>query len=106
MGFNNEGLRDKEIFTTGILTGKKLKNGLAGLFGIFDYIDTYAADKISAVGVGPGLVTMSSSDSGLFFNSSGVLSLIMGGSSPSFDVEYSHFGKRVNDPYYLGPGIL
>lgn len=106
LGFNNEGLRDKEIFTTGILTGKKLKNGLAGLFGIFDYIDTYAADKISAVGVGPGLVTMSSSDSGLFFNSSGVLSLIMGGSSPSFDVEYSHFGKRVNDPYYLGPGIL
>ena len=56
--------------------------------------------------MGPGLVTISSSDSNLFFNSTGIISLIFGGSSPSFDLENYHFGKKVNDPYYLGPGML
>jgi len=106
IGLRDNALRHTEIFTTGIITGKKLKNGLAGLFGIFDYVETYAADKISAIGVGPGLVNFSSSDSDLFFNSSGVISLIIGGSSPSFDSEDYHFGKKFNDPYYFGPGML
>jgi len=106
IGLRDNALRHTEIFTTGIITGKKLKNGLAGLFGIFDYVETYAADKISAIGVGPGLVNFSSSDSDLFLNSSGVISLIIGGSSPSFDSEDYHFGKKFNDPYYFGPGML
>jgi hypothetical protein len=106
LGFRDYELHDKEIFSTGIIAGKKVKNGLAGLFGVFDYIDTYAAEKMSAVGVGPGLVTIYVSDSNLFFNTSGVLFLILGGSSPSIDVEHYHFGKRTNEPYYFGPGML
>lgn len=106
LGFNNDSFHDKEIVTTGVLTGKRIKNGLAGLFGVFDYIDTLTADKISAVGVGPGLVTIFVSNSDFFFNSSGVLSVILGGSSPSFDLEDYHFGKKFNTPYYFGPGML
>jgi hypothetical protein len=56
------------------------------------------------MGVGPGLVTIYVSDSNLFFNSSGVLSIIYGGSSPSIDSENGHFGTKVDDPYYSGPG--
>ena len=106
LGYYDDSFRDKEFYVTGVITGKKVKNGLAGLFGVFDYIDTYAAERMSAVGVGPGFVTMFVSDSNLFLNSSGVLSLILGGSSPSFDLEHYHFGKKDNDPYYLGPGLL
>jgi hypothetical protein len=106
LGYYDGGFRDKEFYVTGVITGKKVKNGLAGLFGVFDYIDTSAAERMSAVGVGPGVATVFVSDSNLFFKSSGVLSLIFGGSSPSFDLEHYHFGKKENDPYYLGPGIL
>ena len=106
LGLSDDGFQDKEIFTTGILTGKKVKNGLAGLFGVFDYINSNIGDKMSAIGVGPGILTIFVSDSDFFFNSSGVLSLIWGGSSPSFDLENSHFGKKTNDPYFLGPGML
>ena len=100
------GTRNIEFLTTGVLTGKKIKNGLTGLFGVFDYIETQAIERISAVGVGPGLVTTFNSDSDFFFNGSGVLSFIFGGSSPSFDLKNYHFGKKINDPYYLGPGMM
>ena len=106
LGYCDEGFRDTEIFTTGIIAGKRIKNGLAGLVGVFDYIDTHVAEKIAGVGFGPGLVTFFVNDSGLFFGSSGVLSLIVGASSPSFDLEYYHFGKKKNKPYYFGPGML
>lgn len=100
------GTRNIEFFTTGVLTGKKIKNGLTGLFGVFDFIETQTIERVSAVGVGPGLVTTFNSDSDFFFNGSGVLSFIFGGSSPSFDLENYHFGKKINDPYYLGPGMM
>lgn len=106
LGFRDYGLRDKEIFTTGILAGRKFRNGLAGLFGVFDYVNSQIYDKISAVGVGPGLVTATDFDSDYYFNSSGVLSLILGGSSPSISSSNSHFGMKTNDPYYFGPGML
>ncbi|MCZ2845546.1 MAG: DUF3943 domain-containing protein [Candidatus Bathyarchaeota archaeon] len=106
LGIHDNGIRHKEIFTTGIIAGKRIKNGLAGLFGVFDYMESDFADRMSAMGVGPGLVTVFEGDSNLFFNSSGVLSLIYGGSSPSIDSENGHFGMKVNDPYYCGPGML
>jgi hypothetical protein len=106
LGIQDNVIRHGEIFTTGIIAGKRIKNGLAGLFGVFDYIESNFADRISAIGMGPGLVTVFINDSNLFFNSSGVLSLIYGGSSPSIDSENTHFGMKVNDPYYSGPGIL
>jgi hypothetical protein len=106
LGHCDKGFCDAEILTTGIIAGKRIKNGLAGLFGVFDYLDTSTADKIASVGVGPGLVTYFVNDSDLFFNSSGVLSLIVGASSPSLDPEFYHFGKKKNEPYYFGPGIL
>lgn len=97
---------DFEISTTGILSGKKVKNSLAGLFGVFDYMNTNLTDRIGAVGVGPGLITVADPDSDLFFSSSGILSIIIGASTPSLDVEYYHFGKKYEDPYYFGPGML
>ena len=108
LGFYDYGINDieYEIYTTGILTGKKVKYGLAGLFGIFDYIDTHATDRISALGLGPGFMTAAPPDSDLIFSSSGVLSFIVGASTPSFDIEYYHFGKKFNDPYYFGPGMM
>jgi hypothetical protein len=106
LGIQDNSIRHGEIFTTGIIAGKRIKNGLAGLFGVFDYIESNFADRLSAIGMGPGLVTVFVSDSNLFFNSSGVLSLIYGGSSPSIDSENGHFGTKVDDPYYSGPGML
>jgi len=105
-GLRDKGFHDKEIYTTGVLAGKKIKNNLAGLFGVFDYVNTHLADKMSALGLGPGLVTSFGSDSSLFFNSSGVLSFIFGGSSPSIDLEEYHLGKRKDGPYFFGTGIL
>ncbi|NIO48977.1 MAG: DUF3943 domain-containing protein [Candidatus Aminicenantes bacterium] len=106
LGIHENSIRHREIFSTGIIAGKRIKNGLAGLFGVFDYIESDFADRMSAIGMGPGLVTVFVSDSNLFFNSSGVLSIIYGGSSPSIDSENSHFGMKINDPYYCGPGML
>lgn len=106
LGINDSGLQDPEIYTYGILFGQKIKNRLTGLFGLFDYIDTHIADKMSVVGIGPGFVTSSGHQTNLFFNSSGVLSLIFGGSSASIDFENPHFDKESRDPYHFGPGIL
>jgi hypothetical protein len=105
-GLHDNGFHDKELYTTGVLAGKKLKNNLAGLFGVFDYINTHLADRMSALGLGPGLVTSFNSDSNLFFNSCGVLSFFFGGSSPSIDLEEYHLGKKKEGPYFLGTGIL
>lgn len=106
LGIHESHVIHREIFTTGIIAGKRIKNGLAGLFGVFDYIESDFAGRLSAVGLGPGLVTIFVNDSNLFFNSSGILSLIYGGSSQSIDSENGHFGMKVNDPYYSGPGML
>jgi len=106
LGINDEGFLNKEIYSTGLLFGKKVRNGLAGLFGVFDYVDSRIAEKVSAVGVGPGFVTNLMSDSNLFLKSSGVLSVIFGGSSSSLDLKYYHFGNGTDNPYYLGPGML
>jgi len=106
LGIHDYGVRDTEIITTGILAGRKVNNGVAGLFGVFDYINTQTIDKISAIGIGPGLVTISDLDSDYYINSTGVLSLIFGGSSPSIDSSNVHFGMKTDDPYYFGPGML
>jgi hypothetical protein len=106
LGIHENHILHREIFTAGIIAGKRIKNGLAGLFGVFDYIESDFAGRFSAVGLGPGLVTIYVNDSNLFFNSSGILSLIYGGSSPSIDSDNAHFGMKVNDPYYSGPGML
>jgi len=105
-GLHDNGFHDKELCTSGVLIGKKIKDNLAGLFGVFDYINTHLAEKMSALGFGPGLVTSFTSDSNLFFNSSGILSVIFGGSSPSIDLENYHLGKRDKGPYFLGTGML
>lgn len=106
LGINDEGFHDKEIYTTGLLIGKKVRNGLAGLFGVFDYIDSRLAEKMSAVGVGPGFVTNCISDYNFFLKSRGVLSVIFGGSSSSLDQKYYHIGEGTDGPYYLGLGML
>jgi hypothetical protein len=106
LGFQDYGLSDQEIFSTGILTGRKVNNGLAGLFGIFDYMNSQIYNKMSAIGVGPGLVTLSDFDADYYFSSSGVLTVILGGSSPSIDSSNGHFGQKTNDPYYFGPGMM
>jgi hypothetical protein len=105
LGIQDNSIRHGEIFTTGIIAGKRIRNGLVGLFGVYDYIESNFVDRLSAIGLGPGLVTIYVSDSDLFFNSSGVLSFIYGGSSPSIDSENTHFGMKVDDPYYSGPGM-
>lgn len=105
LGFDG-GLRDKEIITAGFLVGKRFKDGLAGLFGVFDYIDTYTAGKVSAFGIGPGLVANVISESGLFFKGTTVLAGVFGGSSSSLDLNYYHFGNGTDEPYFLGPGMM
>ncbi len=106
LGLQDYKLLDTEILTTGILAGKKIKGGFAGLFGVFDYMDTQTSEIMSALGVGPGLVTISEPDSRFYLNSSGILYLIFGGSSPSIESSDAHFGTKINDPYYFGPGLL
>ena len=106
LGLQDYKLLDTEILTTGILAGRKIKGGIAGLFGVFDYMDTQTSKMMSALGFGPGLVTISESDSRYYFNSSGILYLILGGSSPSIESPDAHFGTKINDPYYFGPGLL
>jgi hypothetical protein len=106
LGLQDYKLLDTEILATGILAGKKIKGGIAGLFGVFDYMDTQTSKIMSALGVGPGLVTISESDSRFYFNSSGILYLIFGGSSPSIESPDAQFGTKINDPYYFGPGLL
>lgn len=106
LGIYDHGIRDMGISITGVLGGKKVKNALFGLYGVFEYIDTQICERISCVGAGPGLVTNSESDSGLFLKSHGILSLIFGGTNPSFDSQNYQFGKRTEHPYYLGPGLL
>jgi hypothetical protein len=106
LGFQDYGIRDQEVFTTGILAGRKVRNGVAGLFGVFDYINSHIIDKMSAIGVGPGVVAASNPDSDYYLNTTGVLTLIFGGSSPSIDGSNGHFGTKLDDPYYFGPGML
>jgi hypothetical protein len=106
LGLQDYKLLDTEILTTGILAGKKIKGGIAGLFGVFDYMDTQTSEIMSALGLGPGLVTISESDSRYYFNSSGILYFILGGSSPSIESPDAHFGTKIDDPYYFGPGLL
>lgn len=106
LGLQDYKLLDTEILTTGILVGKKIKRGIAGLFGVFDYMDTQTSEIMSALGVGPGLVTISESDSRYYLNSSGILYFIFGGSSPSIESPDAYFGTKINDPYYFGPGLL
>lgn len=106
LGVNHTGIRDPEIRTTGFLFGKKYDKGLAGVFGLFDYINTHIAEQMSAAGFGPGFVTTSSPESDSFINSSGVLSLVFGSSSASVDFFHPGFEKESNKPYHFGPGIL
>jgi len=106
LGINDEGFCDKEIYTTGLLIGKKVRNSLAGLFGVFDYVDSRIAEKMSAVGVGPGFVINYIYDSNLFLKSYGVLSVIFGSSSSSLDQKYYNIGEGTDRPYYFGLGML
>lgn len=106
LGAYNSGIYDSEISITGVLAGKKRKNALPGLYGIFEYSRTDLSGKISAVGLGPGVVLNSSSESGHFFKGNSFVSVIFGGTDPSFDPESCHFGKGTENPYYLGPGMM
>lgn len=106
LGINNTGIRDPEIRTTGFLFGKKYNKGIAGIFGLFDYINTHVAEQISAVGFGPGFVTVSPPQASSYFNSEGVLSFVFGSSSASVDFYNPSFVKESNNPYHFGPGIL
>ncbi len=106
IGINERGFRDPEVSTYGILFGKKFQNGCAGLFGLFDYINSHIAEQMSAVGVGPGFATASASESSLFFNTSGVLSFVFGSSSATIKYSEPNYEKEGNEPYHFGPGIL
>ena len=107
LGMNKGSLRDKEILTTGLIYGKKVKSLHTGFFGIFDYIDTYAADKMSAVGFGPGFISIpSNSQQQLYIKFHGLLSLIFGGSHSSIDPECPPIANKKSYPYQYGPGIM
>jgi hypothetical protein len=106
VGYQGRGFRDKEILTAGVFAGRKIKNGIAGLFGTFGYVDTLTLDRLATIGFGPGLVKTAEFDKDMYFRSSGILSLILGGASPSIDSPKVHFGTKVNAPYYFGPGLL
>lgn len=106
IGINKEGFRDPEVSTYGILFGKKFKNGCAGLFGLFDYVNSHVAEQMSAVGVGPGFATSSAPGSVLFFNTSGIVSFVFGSSSATIDYSEANFEKEGNEPYHFGPGIM
>ncbi len=67
VGLNREGLKDKEVLTTGFIVGQKIRNNLVGIFGVFDYMDTQTSEMMSAVGFGPGFFTSVRSRSNLFF---------------------------------------
>ncbi len=116
---NNNGLKNEKILTSGLLFGKKIKilsseDNLVGLFSVFDYI-SIPTNRVSTIGLGPGIVGNFNFGSDLFLNTFGVLSGIFGGSTSSFALKYGknifvengeshHFGPE-NNPYYLGPGI-
>jgi len=106
IGINDQGFRDPEVSTYGVLFGKKFQNGCAGLFGLFDYTNSHVAEQMSAVGIGPGFATSSTSESNLFFNSSGILSFVFGSSSATIGYSEPNFEKEGNEPYHFGPGIM
>jgi hypothetical protein len=106
IGINDKGFRDPEVSTYGILFGKKFQNGCAGLFGLFDYINSHIAEQMSAVGVGPGFATSSAPESSLFLNTSGILSFVFGSSSATIKYSEPNYEKEGNEPYHFGPGIL
>ena len=106
LGFQKDNYLDKEIFTTVLLNGKKTENGLSGVFGVYDYIDTQAIDMLSAAGIGMGAVSTFNSKPDFFTNASGVFSFILGSSSPSLDGDHCQFGQKNQKPYYFGPGLM
>lgn len=106
IGLSDQGFRDPEVSTYGVLFGKKFQNGCAGLFGLFDYINSHVAEQMSAVGIGPGFATSTSSESNLFFNSSGILSFVFGSSSATIPYSEPNYEKEGNEPYHFGPGIM
>jgi hypothetical protein len=106
IGLSDQGFRDPAVSTYGVLFGKKFQNGCAGLFGIFDYINSHVAEQMSAVGIGPGFATSSNSESNLFFNSSGILSFVFGSSSATIGYSEPNYEKEGNEPYHFGPGIM
>lgn len=106
LGFHQGSFHDKEIVTTGLLTGKRTNPGLTGLFAVFDYIDTRTSEKRSAVGMGPGIITYNFLTSKLYFKSVGVISATFGGSSSSLDPVYRQSETGKIYPYEIGPGLL
>lgn len=112
------GLKTERLLTSGWLAGKRQRGNnyelLFGLFGNFDYINILR-NRISAIGIGPGLFGRYF-NRGLFLKTSAGLSVIFGGATSSFVLrygeeefrkrkEYHNFGSE-KDPYYLGPGTL
>jgi hypothetical protein len=106
LSYHKDSSWDKEIFTTALLSGTRTKNGLRGIFGVYDYVDTQVIEMISAAGIGLGAVSIFNSEPNYFTESSGVISFIFGGSSPSLNKEKYHFGEKDQKPYYFGPGIM
>jgi hypothetical protein len=106
IGLNGKGFRDPEVSTYGVLFGSKFHNGCAGLFGLFDYVNSHIAEKMSAVGVGPGFATSSPSESRLIFKSSGILSFVFGSSSATIPYSQPDYEAEGNEPYHFGPGIM
>jgi len=106
LGISEMGFRDPEISTYGILFGKKFQSGCAGLFGLYDYINSHIAEKMSTVGFGPGFATSSGSASNLFFNTSGILSFVFGSSSATIPYSQPNYEAEGNEPYHFGPGIM
>ncbi len=106
LGFRKSDTWDKEISATVLLSGAKTKNGLRGLFGVYDYIDTQVIEMISTTGIGMGAVSSYYSEPDFFTEASGVFSFILGGSSPSVDIEKCQFGEKNQKPYYFGPGLM
>lgn len=116
--WNKRGLSDREVVTSGILAGKKIKKDLLmGIFGAFDYIDYFdAKGKMSAMGIGPGLIGNFNFGSGLFLNNLVATYGIWGGTTSSFALKYGgdffdqrgekyEYGRNGNS-WHLGPGIL
>jgi len=110
----------ERLLSEGLLFGKKdsfSKNCfvLWGIFGNFDYF-MMPANRISSIGLGPGLLSELKLNHGWFLNNTLTMSGIFGGSTSSFVLRFGEnifkqynethrFGSK-EDPYYLGPGFL
>lgn len=115
--FLEDGTGLKALSSRGILYGKKKKRGqellsYGGLYGTYDFREDFEYDKLSAVGVGPGVMIRRGnmeffgSVFGVFGGASARHAVKYGDNPYIFKGETYNFGSELkNGGYYMGPGI-